>query len=606
MGAATGREGDADRRARTGEGGSPVHRVPRRVRRAGARGRAPRERAATRRPLRAPRRGAGHGHTVDGGLGTITRRLPARAGRRRRRRAALPARSDPARARSAGRLAHGAYRSRARRRLRSLLAAMSAEGDRLQLGPPGRAPWRHWGPYLSERGWGTVREDYSATGHAWEFFPHDHARSRVYRWNEDGLGGICDDRQTLCFALAFWNGRDPILKERIFGLTGPRGQPRRGRQGVLVVPRLDPDALVDALALHVPAGGVPVRAARRRELLAREARSGVRARRHRDLRRGSLLGDHGRLREGVARGHADPDQRPERRPRGGDDRRAADDLVPQHLVVGHRREDAIDRTRERPSRRPSPRARHASPRRRRLARAAVLRQRDEPRAALAGRERVGVSEGRDQRPRHLRRPDRQSAADRDEGRAALPPAGRRRRDGDDQAASQRDRRARRRLRLDHARPRRRGGRVLRRADSRRHLRGRGARAAPGARGHALVEAVLPLRRAALARRRPGRPAAAGVTTRGPQPRVDAPGQHGRHLDAGYLGVPLVCGLGSRLPLRRARARRSRIREAPARPAVPRVVHAPERAAPRLRVGLRRRQPAGARVGRAARLRDRRR
>ena len=100
---------------------------------------------------------------------------------------------------------------------------MSAEGDRLQLGPPGRAPWRHWGPYLSERGWGTVREDYSATGHAWEFFPHDHARSRVYRWNEDGLGGICDDRQTLCFALAFWNGRDPILKERIFGLTGPEG-----------------------------------------------------------------------------------------------------------------------------------------------------------------------------------------------------------------------------------------------------------------------------------------------------------------------------------------------------------------------------------------------
>jgi hypothetical protein len=100
---------------------------------------------------------------------------------------------------------------------------MSAERDRLQLVPHGRAPWRHWGPYLSERAWGTVREDYSATGDAWGFFSHDHARSRVYRWNEDGLGGICDDRQTLCFALAFWNGRDPILKERIFGLTGPQG-----------------------------------------------------------------------------------------------------------------------------------------------------------------------------------------------------------------------------------------------------------------------------------------------------------------------------------------------------------------------------------------------
>ena len=83
--------------------------------------------------------------------------------------------------------------------------------------------WRTWGPYLSERAWGTVREDYSEHGEAWDSFPHDHARSRVYRWNEDGLGGICDDQQRLCFAFAFWNGRDPILKERIFGLTGPEG-----------------------------------------------------------------------------------------------------------------------------------------------------------------------------------------------------------------------------------------------------------------------------------------------------------------------------------------------------------------------------------------------
>ncbi|HET8606216.1 MAG TPA: hypothetical protein VFL66_04220 [Gaiellaceae bacterium] len=100
---------------------------------------------------------------------------------------------------------------------------MGAERDRLNEVPRGRAPWRHWGPYLSERAWGTVREDYSTDGTAWDYFPHDHARSRAYRWNEDGLAGICDDRQTLCFALAFWNGRDPILKERIFGLTGPQG-----------------------------------------------------------------------------------------------------------------------------------------------------------------------------------------------------------------------------------------------------------------------------------------------------------------------------------------------------------------------------------------------
>ncbi|HVX11964.1 MAG TPA: glucosidase [Pirellulales bacterium] len=85
------------------------------------------------------------------------------------------------------------------------------------------ANWKRWGPYLSERQWGTVREDYSADGSAWTYFPHDHARSRAYRWGEDGLLGICDRECRLCFALALWNGRDPILKERLFGLTGPEG-----------------------------------------------------------------------------------------------------------------------------------------------------------------------------------------------------------------------------------------------------------------------------------------------------------------------------------------------------------------------------------------------
>jgi len=83
--------------------------------------------------------------------------------------------------------------------------------------------WKRWGPYLSERQWGTVREDYSPGGTAWEFFPHDHARSRAYRWGEDGIGGICDRHQMMCFALALWNGLDPILKERLFGLTGNEG-----------------------------------------------------------------------------------------------------------------------------------------------------------------------------------------------------------------------------------------------------------------------------------------------------------------------------------------------------------------------------------------------
>ena len=87
----------------------------------------------------------------------------------------------------------------------------------------GQSNWRHWGPYLSERQWGTVREDYSPGGTAWEYFPHDHARSRAYRWGEDGIAGLSDDRQFLCLSLALWNGRDPILKERLFGLTNSEG-----------------------------------------------------------------------------------------------------------------------------------------------------------------------------------------------------------------------------------------------------------------------------------------------------------------------------------------------------------------------------------------------
>ena len=99
----------------------------------------------------------------------------------------------------------------------------TAEGRRLEETRARTAHWRRWGPYLAERQWGTVREDYSPHGTAWDAFPHDHARSRAYRWGEDGIAGISDNHGRLCFALALWNGRDPILKERIFGLTGPEG-----------------------------------------------------------------------------------------------------------------------------------------------------------------------------------------------------------------------------------------------------------------------------------------------------------------------------------------------------------------------------------------------
>jgi len=100
---------------------------------------------------------------------------------------------------------------------------MTKEQERLEESRQRRVYWKRWGPYLSERQWGTVREDYSPYGTAWEYFPHDHARSRAYRWGEDGIGGISDRHQLICFALALWNGRDPILKERLFGLTGDEG-----------------------------------------------------------------------------------------------------------------------------------------------------------------------------------------------------------------------------------------------------------------------------------------------------------------------------------------------------------------------------------------------
>src|SRR5258705_10860379 len=99
----------------------------------------------------------------------------------------------------------------------------TSEQRRLNAAREDGTPWKKWGPYLSERQWGTVREDYSQDGNAWDYFSHEQARSRAYRWGEDGLAGISDDKHQLCFAIVLWNGRGPILKERLFGLTNSEG-----------------------------------------------------------------------------------------------------------------------------------------------------------------------------------------------------------------------------------------------------------------------------------------------------------------------------------------------------------------------------------------------
>ena len=100
---------------------------------------------------------------------------------------------------------------------------MTAEHQRLQDTHSQDMPWKKWGPYLSDRQWGTVREDYSPTGEAWDYFSHKQSHARTYRWGEDGLLGISDEKQRLCFSVALWNGQDPVLKERLFGLTGNQG-----------------------------------------------------------------------------------------------------------------------------------------------------------------------------------------------------------------------------------------------------------------------------------------------------------------------------------------------------------------------------------------------
>jgi hypothetical protein len=102
-------------------------------------------------------------------------------------------------------------------------AAKTAVQQRLADSQARKADWKQWGPYVAERAWGTVREDYSANGDAWNYFTHEQARSRAYRWSEDGLGGVCNRFQNLCLGVALWNGRDPILKERLFGLTNGEG-----------------------------------------------------------------------------------------------------------------------------------------------------------------------------------------------------------------------------------------------------------------------------------------------------------------------------------------------------------------------------------------------
>ncbi len=160
-------------------------------------------------------------------------------------------------------------------------------------------PWRAWGPYLSERQWGTVREDYSDGGDAWSYFTHDQARSRAYRWGEDGIAGISDDKQRLCLALALWNEQDPILKERLFGLTNAEGNHGEDVKEYYFYVDNVPTHSYQRYLYKYPQAEFPVQRPGRGQPGTVAPGVRVRADRHRHLRRRELLRRRGGAREGV-------------------------------------------------------------------------------------------------------------------------------------------------------------------------------------------------------------------------------------------------------------------------------------------------------------------
>ena len=205
---------------------------------------------------------------------------------------------------------------------------------RLEDGLRQAGDWYRWGPYVSERQWGTVREDYSPDGQAWDYLPHDHARSRAYRWGEDGLAGFCDIEQRLCLGLALWNGRDPILKERAFGLTGAQGNHGEDVKEYWWYLDALPSHAWNRWRYHYPQGPFPYQ-----DLIDQNAARDRRQPEYELIDTGvfdeqPVLDRRGALRQGRARRPADVDLGDQRGPGRRHPARPADRLVPQHLVLG--------------------------------------------------------------------------------------------------------------------------------------------------------------------------------------------------------------------------------------------------------------------------------
>ena len=218
---------------------------------------------------------------------------------------------------------------------------MNAEQLRLIAAARREQYWRRWGPYLSEREWGTVREDYSADGRAWEYFPFEHSHLRAYRWGEDGIAGICDNHQRLCFALAFWNGRDPILKERLFGLTGNQGNHGEDVKECYYYLDSTPTHSYMKCLYKYPQAEFPYArlleakpAARAQDPEFELIDTGV-------FDRGPLLRRLRRVRQGGRQRHPDPHHGDQPRAGCRAAAPAADPVVPQYLDLGSERAEAV-------------------------------------------------------------------------------------------------------------------------------------------------------------------------------------------------------------------------------------------------------------------------
>ena len=458
---------------------------------------------------------------------------------------------------------------------------------RLEDGLRQASDWYLWGPYVSERQWGTVREDYSADGEAWDYLPHDHARSRAYRWGEDGLAGFCDIEQRLCLGLALWNGRDPILKERAFGLTGAEGNHGEDVKEYWWYLDALPSHAWNRWRYHYPQAAFPYE-----DLRAENGRRGKLDPEYELLDTGVFDDDRYWITE-VHYAKADPTDLlmeitvTNAGPGHRHPARAADRVVPQHLVLGSRRPQAGHGRRpartsariEHPflgtlellagTRRTAPRRRCCSARTRptssRLYGAAPVTP--YPKDGINDHVIHGAAtvnpDGRGTKCAFWYQLEVPAGATA-ELRLRLRPA-----EGNAEGGHG----PRPAVRAGHRRPARRGRRVLRRADPEGGQRGRGAGHAAGLRRHAVEQAVLLLRRGPLARRGPGPAGPARLPPRRPQRPLAQLQLVRHHVHAGQVGIPVVRRLGPGVPLRGAGPRRPRVREVPADPAVPGVVPA---------------------------------